>query len=155
MRIDEFLWFNKKQDNAPVEKPHNFLTFQNMPSELLNRLKTRRQFFSIKFVKNDGSIRVVRNATCSLNSILKPNSTDNRGKWNRVAKNILVFKDMGKINPETGKGSPIQCHLSSIIAIKVGNQTWDFTEQNEIKDRFPQLANESIITRALREVLFE
>lgn len=157
MKINEFLsWFKSdKQTNNPVKKTTNFLTFQNMPQELLTRLKTKRQFFSIKFVKKDGSTRVVKNATCSLNSILKPNSVDNRGKWNRINKNILVFKDMNKINPESGKGSPIQCYLSSVIAIKVGNQTWNFVEQNDIRNRFPQAMNESIIIKALQEVLFE
>lgn len=93
------------------------------------------KFFSIVFVKKDGSIRFMNGHKKYY--VSDSPDTEKRGKWNRKDKNILLVWDRNAVNKKTGeKGALRSVPLQRLLFVKVGNFIRDYTDENidTIKD---------------------
>jgi len=87
------------------------------------------KYFSITFIKADGSIRYV-NGHKHIYSSTSPTG-ETRGKYNRLDKNLLLVWDNNKIDDTTGeKGAYVQARLDRILYFKSGTFTKDYTGEN-------------------------
>ncbi|MFA5207351.1 MAG: hypothetical protein WC428_01725 [Candidatus Paceibacterota bacterium] len=108
------------------------LSFQTQPDVVkeMQDIINSGKFFSVTFIKKDGSIRFVNG-----HKIIYQNtspSTENRGKFNRLDQNILLIWDNNRINDLTGeKGQYISVKLERLLFFKAGQFIRNFTEENK------------------------
>lgn len=107
------------------------LSFQTHPDEVkeMQDIINSGKFFSITFVKMDGSIRFVNGHKI----IYKSDSPDTeaRGKFDRLPHNILLVWDNNRPNEKTGqKGQYISVKLDRILFFKSGDFVRDYTDEN-------------------------
>lgn len=108
------------------------LSFQTHPKEVkeLQEQIASGKFYSITFIKKDGSLRYM-NAHKKFVDSESP-ETEKRGKWNRLEKNILTVWDNNAPNYKTGgKGDFRSLALDRLLFVKVGDFERDFTEENQ------------------------
>ena len=87
------------------------------------------KFYSITFIKMDGSIRYL-NGHKKFTDKISPED-EKRGKWNREEKNILIVWDRNAIDRKTGKqGAFRSVKLDRLLYVKVGNFVGDYTDEN-------------------------
>jgi hypothetical protein len=87
------------------------------------------KYFSVTFIKKDGSIRFVNGHKIIYQST-SPN-TENRGKFDRTTSNILLVWDNNRVNDMTDeKGQYISVTLSRLLYFKAGQFIRDYTEEN-------------------------
>lgn len=107
------------------------LTFASHPQELkeIQDQINSGKFFSITFIKKDGSIRYL-NGKKKIYTSDSP-ETEKRGKWDRLEKNLLTVWDNNAVNPKTGeKGAFRVIALPRLLFVKVGNFVRDYTDEN-------------------------
>lgn len=111
------------------------LTYQTHPEEVktMQDIINSGRFFSVTFIKGDGTIRHVSGKK----RIYKSDSpaSEKRGKYNRLEKNILLIWDTNKTykDKETGeikRGAYIQARIDRILFFKSGTFTKDYTQEN-------------------------
>jgi hypothetical protein len=113
-------------------KYHRYmLSFQSHPDEVkeMQDIINSGKYFSVTFIKKDGSIRYVNGHKIIYQS--NSSDTENRGKFDRTASNILLVWDNNRVNDMTGeKGQYISVTLSRLLYFKSGQFVRDYTEEN-------------------------
>lgn len=107
------------------------LTYESHPQEIqkMQDIINSGKFFSVTFVKSDGTVRFVNGRKINYQSD-SPES-EKRGKYDRTKKNILLIWDNNKINPKTNKrGVYISAKLNNILFFKSGSFVKDYTDEN-------------------------
>jgi hypothetical protein len=107
------------------------LSFQTQPDVVkeMQDIINSGKFFSVTFIKKDGSIRFVNGHKIIYQSTSP--STENRGKFDRLAQNILLVWDNNRINDLTGeKGQYISVTLGRLLFFKSGAFLRDYTQEN-------------------------
>ena len=107
------------------------LSFNTHPDEVkeMQNIINSGKYFSATFIKKDGSIRYVNGHKI----IYQSNSpdTENRGKFDRLASNILLVWDNNRVNDITGeKGQYISVTLGRLLYFKSGQFVRDYTQEN-------------------------
>jgi len=108
------------------------LTYQSHPQEMeeLQEKINSGKFFSITFIKKDGSIRYLNGHKKNVEK--KSSDDEKRGKWNRLDKNILTVWDRNAVDRETGKkGAFRSVRLEGLLFVKVGDFVRDYTDENK------------------------
>jgi hypothetical protein len=121
------------------------LTFQTHPQEVqeMQNIINSGKFFSVTFIKMDNSIRYVNGRKILYQS--DSPETENRGKFNRFDKNILLVWDNNRINDVTGeKGQYISVKLERLLFFKSGAFSRDYTEENSDVLHSAQITPEQI-----------
>lgn len=121
------------------------LTFQSRPDEIkeMQNIINSGKYFSVTFIKKDGSIRYVNGHKIIYQST-SPN-TENRGKFDRTTSNILLVWDNNRVNDMTGeKGQYISVTLSRLLYFKAGQFIRDYTEENADAIRAAGITSEQI-----------
>lgn len=107
------------------------LTFNTHPQEVkeMQDIINSGRFFSVTFLKKDNSIRYVNGKKIIYQSTSP--STQNKGKFDRLAQNILLVWDNNRINDITGeRGQYISVKLDRLLFFKSGSFVRDYTEEN-------------------------
>ena len=107
------------------------LSFNTHPDEVkeMQNIINSGKYFSVTFIKKDGSIRFVNGHKIIYQST--SSNTENRGKFDRLASNILLVWDNNRVNDMTGeKGQYISVTLSRLLYFKAGQFVRDYTEEN-------------------------
>lgn len=107
------------------------LSFNTHPEEVkeMQNIINSGKYFSVTFIKKDGSIRYVNGHKIIYQST-SPN-TENRGKFDRLASSILLVWDNNRINDITGeKGQYISVTLGRLLYFKSGAFVRDYTQEN-------------------------
>lgn len=120
------------------------LSFQSQPQivqEMQNIINSGK-FFSITFIKADNSIRFV-NGHKHIHQSNSP-ETENRGKYNRLDKNILLIWDNNKVTDMGEKGAYISAKLDRILFFKSGDFVRDFTNENQIAMEMANISPEQL-----------
>jgi hypothetical protein len=107
------------------------LTFQSHPDEVkeMQNIINSGKYFSVTFIKKDGSIRYVNGHKIIYQSTSP--DTENRGKFDRLTSNILLVWDNNRVNDMTGeKGQYISVTLSRLLYFKAGQFVRDYTQEN-------------------------
>ncbi len=107
------------------------LSFNTHPEEVkeMQNIINSGKYFSVTFIKKDGSIRYVNGHKIIYQSS-SPN-TENRGKFDRLASNILLVWDNNRVNDITGeKGQYISVTLGRLLYFKSGAFVRDYTQEN-------------------------
>ena len=107
------------------------LSFNTHPDEVkeMQNIINSGKYFSVTFIKKDGSIRYVNGHKI----IYQSNSpdTENRGKFDRLTSNILLVWDNNRVNDITGeKGQYISVKLERLLYFKSGQFVRDYTQEN-------------------------
>jgi hypothetical protein len=107
------------------------LSFNTHPDEVkeMQNIINSGKYFSVTFIKKDGSIRYVNGHKIIYQSTSP--DTENRGKFDRLTSNILLVWDNNRVNDMTGeKGQYISVTLSRLLYFKAGQFVRDYTQEN-------------------------
>lgn len=107
----------------------SYQTHSNEVKELQDQIASGK-FYSITFIKKDGSIRYLNGHKKFTE---KPSPEDEkRGKWDRLEKNILTVWDRNAPDYKTGKqGAFRSVALDRLLYVKVGDFIRDYTDENQ------------------------
>jgi hypothetical protein len=108
------------------------LTYQTHPKEVeeLQEQIASGKFFSMTFIKKDGSIRYL-NGHKKFVDKTSPDD-EKRGKWDRLERNLLTVWDRNAVDRETGKkGAFRTARLEGLLYVKVGDFVRDYTDENK------------------------
>lgn len=108
------------------------LSFQTHPEEVkaMQDIINSGKYFSITFVKMDGTIRFVNGHKIIYQST--SSDMEARGKFDRTPHNILLVWDNNRVNDKTGeKGQYISVKLDRVLYFKSGSFVRDYTDENK------------------------
>jgi len=136
------------------------LSFQTHPEEVkeMQSIINSGKFFSVTFLKLDGSIRYVNGKKIAYQNTSP--ETELRGKFDRLPHNILSVWDNNKTDERTGnKGQYISVKLDRLLYFKSGIFIRDFTEENQnaiqsaniTPEMIQQVKNKMRIDRIIQE----
>ena len=124
------------------------LSFNTHPDEVkeMQNIINSGKYFSVTFIKKDGSIRYVNGHKIIYQSTSP--DTENRGKFDRLTSNILLVWDNNRVNDMTGeKGQYISVTLSRLLYFKAGQFVRDYTQENADAIRAAGITPEQIKTK--------
>lgn len=131
-----------------IKYHRHMLSFNTHPDEVkeMQNIINSGKYFSVTFIKKDGSIRYVNGHKIIYQSTSP--DTENRGKFDRLTSNILLVWDNNRVNDMTGeKGQYISVTLSRLLYFKAGQFVRDYTQENADAIRAAGITPEQIKTK--------